>query len=165
MAHEKIDKTAVLYFGPSLLEQGGIKRVNKNRGASCGACFMYLKDIGACSVVHKDGTKDNTVSAMHGVCGVFGGGVPMTSREHEPMQIYPRSAVGYYEGIGVSTHCGNCTNFERTGEQSLGLCGIVKGPIHEYACCNAWEFSRASIKLERKSAGGLKRLVKIKELQ
>lgn len=138
MAHEKIDKATALYFGPHLLEQGGNKRVNKNRGASCGACFMYLKDIGACSVVYKDGTRDNTVSAFHGVCGIFGGGAPTTSRDHKPMRIYPRSAVGYYEGSGVPTHCGNCVNFEPTSHGE-GTCRVVKGIVEEYGCSNAWE--------------------------
>ncbi len=134
MPHEKLDKGVVLYFGPESLNRAGDKGEVSGPGAACGRCFMLLKDISKCSVVAKDGTKDTTVSPQHGVCGIYGGGVPMTSKDHPPMPVYSRSEVGYYEGSGVPTHCGNCKHFHLGG-----LCEKVEGVVQQHGCCNQWE--------------------------
>jgi len=129
MAHQKVSKEAVLYFGANLIDKADGVSLSGLKGAACGRCMMFLKDTSECSILIP-----SRVNPQHGVCGLFIGGSPGTTKDHPPMKLVPKGPAGYYEGPGVPTHCGNCKNF--TAPQ---VCSIVEGWVEEYGCCNAWE--------------------------
>lgn len=125
-----LKKSVVLYMPSTILNPDG-----KPEGARCGRCMMYMPDKKACTIVHKDNSKNTEVSAEQGVCGIYVGGKPMPSNEmHKPMPTVPRSVAGYIENEGVPTHCGNCANFV-----GPNACRKVEGIVEEYGCCNGWE--------------------------
>ena len=126
MAH--LNKDAVLYMPPNLIEKGG------PGGAVCGRCIMYLGDTSQCAIL-----RPPQVNGEHGVCGLFVGGKPTTSEEHPPMKIVPAEVAGYV--TTGPTKCGNCKYFEdehRIGSQGNGTCEVIKGIVNARGCCNAW---------------------------
>ena len=134
MAHEKIDKSIVLYYSAAIIDQAGKASLVRAKGAACGRCPMFLTDLRQCTLVNPP-----NVDPQRGVCGMFAPGKPMPSTlNHKPMKVLPKQAAGYYEGPGTPTRCGNCVNFEPTSHGE-GTCKIVKGMVEEYGCCNAWE--------------------------
>ena len=132
MAH-KLKKPTTLYMPPELINKAGSASLAGSKGAACGGCMMFLSDISACSILSPE-----KVSAKRGVCGLFVGGKPATSKDHKPMKLVPSDVAGYYEGVGAPTHCGNCKNFRSMKGEAVGMCAVVAGSVHEDGCCNAW---------------------------
>lgn len=127
---KKLSQYVVLYMPSAVLNPDG-----KPEGSRCGRCMMYLPDRKACTIIHKDKTKDTSVSGEHGVCGLFVGGKPTNSSDaHKPMPTVPRSVAGYIEGKDVPTRCGNCKNFVSPHD-----CTKVESPVEAFGCCNQWQ--------------------------
>ena len=97
--------------------------------------MMMIADIGKCTVVHKDGSRDTTVSGEYGVCGIYVGGKNANSKDHKPMPSVPRSVVGYQE-LGA-TYCGICEYYQGFSED--GSCRKVAGIVEHGGCCNHQE--------------------------
>lgn len=123
---EKLDQAVVLYMGPELLDKAGKKAVVDEPGAACGKCMMFLKDTSECSIL-----KPSKVDA-YGVCGLFVGGAPATSKEHPPMKLVPQETAGYSDD--GPTRCGTCAYFEEPS-----ACAKVSGEVDENGCCNGYE--------------------------
>jgi hypothetical protein len=132
----KLDKAAVLYMPPTVLNPG-----ESPTGASCGKCALRCTTVKGdeCAVVFIDGTADTRVNYEKGVCGLYIGG----SRElvNFPVPTVPRSAAGYIESArAVPSYCGRCEYFEG-GDNPGGTasCKKVEGLVAYFGCCNLYE--------------------------
>lgn len=140
---EKIPKPVALYFPAKVLDDN--TPAGSGHGARCGKCMMARAD-GRCFGVYLDEDeakplkeRRSPVSLTKGVCGVYTPGKPHKVEDGEPMPTVPRSVAGYYEGVGVPTHCGNCTNYQRHAGGATGYCAEVGGQVEQYGCSNAWK--------------------------
>ncbi len=120
----KLKQSVVLYMPKALIDKAG-----DGPGARCGKCMMFLTDISACSILDPE-----KVDGDKGVCGLFVGGEPVTSKDHKPMKFIPAEVAGYEEGGMVPTHCGRCKYFE-----SPASCKKVEGTVEDGGCCNHYE--------------------------
>ena len=121
----KLSKPEAVYLSAKLI---GTEQV----GAKCSKCRDFIEKTSECLI-----TDDSKVNAEKGICTQFLRGQPYFSAK--PLRIVPKEVVGYLEGEGVPTFCGQCVYYTEHGRLS-GECEKVEGKIDFGGCCNLYEF-------------------------
>ena len=125
----KISKTAAGYLSAKLI---GTEQI----GTKCSKCRDFIEKTSECLI-----TDDSKVSGPKGTCTQFLRGQPYYSAK--PLRIIPKEVVGYIEGEGVPTFCGQCKAYIEHGRMTGG-CKMVEGSIDYGGCCNLYQYQEES---------------------
>jgi hypothetical protein len=124
----KLSKPAAGYLSAKLI---GTEQI----GTACHKCRDFIKSSNECLIL-----TDPAVDAEHGTCTAFLRGEPYTNAK--PLRLVSKEVMGYVEGEGVPTFCGQCEYYTEHGRLS-GECEKVEGVIDYGACCNLYEYAKA----------------------
>lgn len=123
----KLTKAAAGYLTAKLI---GTEQV----GTFCGKCRDFIKSTSECLI-----TDDSKVSGPKGTCTQFLRGQPYDRAK--ALRLVPKEVVGYIEGEGVPTFCGQCEYYTEHGRLA-GECEKVEGKIDYGGCCNLYEYAK-----------------------